>query len=89
MIYLSRIRVYQLAKIGISNKELIKKLNELSIDVNSHMSTLENESANVVIELLAEEAEEINTSIIGKDRNRAVKEIKRYRKQKQQKTKNH
>ena len=36
------------------------------------MSTLENESANVVIELLAEEAE-INTSIIGKDRDRAVK----------------
>lgn len=53
---MSKIRVYQLAKkIGISNKELIKKLNELSIEVSSHMSTLDSENANIVIELLTEE----------------------------------
>ena len=66
---MSRIRVYQLAKkIGISNKELIKKLNELSIRVSSHMSTLESENANVVIELLAEEANETNMLTDGKDK---------------------
>lgn len=53
MTHLSRIRVYELArKIGISNKELIKKLNDLSIEVSSHMSTLESENADIVIDLL-------------------------------------
>ncbi|MCK9267309.1 MAG: translation initiation factor IF-2 N-terminal domain-containing protein, partial [Alkaliphilus sp.] len=69
---MSKIRVYQLAKkIGISSKELIKKLNELSIEVSSHMSTLDNESANIVIELLTEEAKEINTLADSKDREPA------------------
>lgn len=66
---MSKIRVYQLAKkIGISSKELIKKLNELSIEVSSHMSTLDNESANIVIELLTEEAKETNTLADTKDK---------------------
>lgn len=57
MIYLSKIRVYQLAKeLGISSKELIEKLKELSIEVNSHMSTLEDENANILIELFTEES---------------------------------
>ena len=80
---MSRIRVYQLAKkIGISNKELIKKLNELSIGVSSHMSTLESENANVVIELLAEEANETNMLTDGKD-----KELNGRKNQTAQKTK--
>ncbi len=55
---MSRIRVYQLAKkIGISSKELIKKLNELSFEVSSHMSTLGSENADVVMELLADESD--------------------------------
>lgn len=54
---MSKKRVYQLAKeIGISSKELIEKLKELSIEVNSHMSTLENESAKIVLELFTEES---------------------------------
>lgn len=66
---MSKIRVYQLAKkIGISSKELIKKLNDLSIEVSSHMSTLDNENANIVIELLTEEAKEINTLADDKDK---------------------
>lgn len=69
-------------KIGISNKELIKKLNELSIRVSSHMSTLESENANVVIELLAEEANETNMLTDGKD-----KELNGRKNQTAQKTK--
>jgi len=57
VIYLSKIRVYQLAKeLEISSKELIEKLKELSIEVNSHMSTLEDENANILIELFTEES---------------------------------
>lgn len=51
-----KIRVYQLAKdLGITSKELISKLNDLSINVNSHMSTLENENIDIIIELFTED----------------------------------
>ncbi|MDW7670665.1 MAG: translation initiation factor IF-2 N-terminal domain-containing protein, partial [Bacillota bacterium] len=54
---MSKIRVYQLAKeLNLGNKELIVKLTELGIKTNSHMSTLEEEEANLVIELMKEEA---------------------------------
>lgn len=43
-------------ELGISSKELIEKLKELSIEVNSHMSTLEGESADIVIELFRDES---------------------------------
>lgn len=45
-------------KLGISNKELIDKLKELSIEVNSHMSTVDNENADVLIELFTEQNKE-------------------------------
>ncbi|HZJ76274.1 MAG TPA: translation initiation factor IF-2 [Oscillospiraceae bacterium] len=80
---MSRIRVYQLAKkVGISSKELIEKLNELSIEVSSHMSTLESENANVVMELLAEEENETNMLTNDKD-----KELNGRKNQTAQKTK--
>ncbi len=53
---MSKMRVYQLAKeLNIGSKELIGKLQELGVSVNSHMSTLEKEDAALVIELLDEE----------------------------------
>ena len=53
---MSKIRVYQLAKeLNLGNKELIGKLSELGIKTNSHMSTLEEDEANLVIELVKEE----------------------------------
>jgi len=80
---LSKVRVYQLAKkIGISNKELIKKLNELSIEVSSHMSTLDSENANIVIELLTEETDKTDTPLDIKNKesndkkNQSVKKVK-------------
>lgn len=59
---MSKLRVYQLAKeLGISSKELIEKLADLSIVVNNHMSTLEQEEANLIIELFSEEPVEAAT----------------------------
>ncbi len=73
---MSRIRVYQLARdIGISNKELIEKLKELSIDVSSHMSTLERESANIVTELFTEDNSSVNNKDIElNDKDKKIKE---------------
>jgi len=48
---LSKVRVYELAKkVGVSSKELIEKLNEFNIDVVNHMSTLEDDDANLILE---------------------------------------
>ena len=52
-------RVYELAKqLTISNKDLIEKLNELGIEVNNHMSTVDEENAELVKELLGGEKNE-------------------------------
>ncbi|MFZ5966544.1 MAG: translation initiation factor IF-2 [Bacillota bacterium] len=49
---MSKIRVYQLAKqLNISSKELIEKLLEFDVHVANHMSTLEDDEANIIIEL--------------------------------------
>lgn len=53
---MSKMRVYQLAKeLNIGSKELITKLQDLGVQVSSHMSTLEEEDAALVIELMEEE----------------------------------
>ena len=52
---LSKIRVYELAKmLGKSNKELMKVLEDLGIEVKTHMSSIENEVAQLVEEALTE-----------------------------------
>jgi translation initiation factor IF-2 len=49
---LSKVRVYELAKkLDMSSKELITKLEELSIEVNSHMSSMEEEDVKIIEEL--------------------------------------
>jgi len=55
---MKKIRVYELAReLEISSKELIDKLIALDIDVNSHMSTLENEESELIKSILLEEKE--------------------------------
>ncbi len=46
-----KIRVYELAKkLELTNKDLMEKLEEFGIKVNSHMSALDQESADVILE---------------------------------------
>ncbi|MFO7819215.1 MAG: translation initiation factor IF-2 [Halanaerobacter sp.] len=53
------VRIYQLAdELGLENKELIELLQELDIDVSSHMSTIEDGSAELVRDMLNEEEKE-------------------------------
>ena len=52
-------RVYELAKqLNISTKELIDKLKDLGIEVNNHMSTVDEENAALVEELIKGEKED-------------------------------
>ncbi len=49
------IRIYKLAdELGMESKELIEILDDLDIDVSSHMSTIDEETAKLVKEMVAE-----------------------------------
>lgn len=51
-------RVYELAKeMGMSSKDLMEKINELDLKVGSHMSTIEDEEAELLKDLILEENE--------------------------------
>jgi translation initiation factor IF-2 len=57
---MSNIRVYELARdIGISSKNLVEELREHGIDVKSHMSTLDEETAELILDLYRNHDEEI------------------------------
>ena len=71
---MSKIRVYELAKeLGMTSKELIEKAVDLNLNINSHMSSLDEEEAILIKELIEEE-------------NKKVKDLKK-KNNKQNKTK--
>jgi len=52
---MSKIRVYELAKmLGLSNKELMRILKDLGVDVKTHMSSIDAETAQIIEESLGE-----------------------------------
>ncbi len=56
---MTKIRIYELAKeLEMSSKELIQKIEELNIDVSSHMSSIEGEEAELIKEIIEEEKKE-------------------------------
>lgn len=53
---LSKIRVYELAKmLGKSNSELLEMLHDLGVDVKTHMSSIDTETAQLIEETVASE----------------------------------
>ncbi len=77
---LTKIRVYQLAKeLNISSKELINQLHQLEINVNSHMSTVEDEEVTVIKDLLSvDNKQEINDNSSKKDNENKNNESKQH-----------
>lgn len=58
---MTKVRVYELAKeLNISSKELIEKIGDLDISVNSHMSSIEAEEAELIKDLLTDKPNEVN-----------------------------
>lgn len=77
-------RVYQLAKdLEISSKELIEKMKDLDMNVTNHMSTIEDEEVDIILELLDEKSsknndEDDNTktkSVLEIEQNISVKDL--------------
>ncbi|OQX61434.1 MAG: hypothetical protein B5M56_09045, partial [Desulfococcus sp. 4484_241] len=81
---MSKIRIYELAKsMNMTNKALIEKLGEMGVKVKSHMSSIDEETAEKVrLEVFGktgkktEEVEQkrVGTKVIRKRRRRPVKE---------------
>nr|WP_300004568.1 translation initiation factor IF-2 [Tissierella sp.] len=56
---MSKVRIYEIAKeLDMSSKELMEKIEDLDIQVKSHMSSLSNEEAGLIKELLGNKEEE-------------------------------
>lgn len=50
---MSKIRVYELAKmLGISNKDLLTMLEDLGIEAKTHMSSIDNDVAQLIEEAI-------------------------------------
>jgi translation initiation factor IF-2 len=63
---MSKIRVYELAKmLGMSNKELMKMLADLGIEVKTHMSSIDSETAQIVEEALGDGESREETETVG------------------------
>lgn len=73
-----KIRVYELAKeLKMTSKELMEKMKELDLTVNSHMSTLENDEAEMIKKLIKvndKEGKEVkNTEIKNTNKGKSKK----------------
>ncbi|WP_425278636.1 translation initiation factor IF-2 [Defluviitalea saccharophila] len=67
--YLSKIRVYEIAKqLNISSKELIKKLKEFGVEVHSHMSTLEDDEAQLIVDYYSNDKQESESTEIPEEK---------------------
>ena len=55
---MTKIRIYELAKeLNIPTKDLMDKILELKIPANSHMSTIDEEEAELIKEIIEEESD--------------------------------
>ena len=81
---MSKIRVYELAKeLQISSKELIELLmSEFSVDVKNHMSVIEDEDAELIKELLANEASGEGKTIVDEYEDKIAEEVNNQAKKK-------
>ncbi|NMA86567.1 MAG: translation initiation factor IF-2 [Tissierellia bacterium] len=56
---MKKVRVYELAQeLEITSKELMEKMKDLGLEITSHMSTIENADAKMILELIEEEKKE-------------------------------
>ncbi len=70
---MTKVRVYELAKeLNTSSKELIEKIKELDLKVSSHMSSIEEEEAQLIKELLVEEDKSLEEDYIEKLKDNKV-----------------
>lgn len=86
---MSKIRVYELAKeLEMTSKELIEKVVDLNLNINSHMSSLDEEEAILIKELIEEENKEVKELKKKNNKQSKTKEDKDKNKIEKEETKN-
>lgn len=91
---MTKIRIYELAKeLNIPTKDLMDKILELKIPANSHMSTIDEEEAELIKEIIEEESDdkvkdkivedspEVHQNVKIKNKGKEVKESKKAKKE--------
>lgn len=91
---MTKIRIYELAKeLNIPTKDLMDKILELKIPANSHMSTIDEEEAELIKEIIEEESDdkvkdkivedspEVHQNVKIKNKGKEVKESKKVKKE--------
>ncbi|MCD6363802.1 MAG: translation initiation factor IF-2 [Synergistetes bacterium] len=74
---MSKIRVYELARImGFSSKELMDKMRDLGIEVKTHMSTIDKETAKIIEETLLEEKKEVKQEVQKEEREKEEAQVR-------------
>jgi translation initiation factor IF-2 len=72
--FLARLRVYELAKqLDMDTKELLHELEELGIEVKSHMSYIDEETVNILLDIYKQTLEEEEDILIAKSKE-SIKE---------------
>ncbi|ABR31699.1 translation initiation factor IF-2 [Thermosipho melanesiensis] len=75
---MARLRVYELARqLEMDTRDLMKELKELGIEVKSHMSYIDEETVNLLLEMYSEEDELEDELIYEEYEEEVEKEIKR------------
>ena len=70
------VRIYELAKkLRVSNKELIKTLNQFGVEVKSHMSSVDEETADLIVAELGEPEPEPSPEVIKVEEGTTVAEL--------------
>lgn len=65
---MTKVRIYELAKeLNMSSKALMEKIEGLELKINSHMSSIEDEEAQLIKELLTEEKKEEKATVEDED----------------------
>ncbi|MBC7087321.1 MAG: translation initiation factor IF-2 [Tissierellales bacterium] len=71
---MAKIRIYELAKeLNMSSKELVEKISELNIGVHSHMSSIEEEDAKLIKEIILDENKK---ETLDNDDDNIIEEVK-------------
>ena len=88
---MAKLRVYELAKqVGISSKKLLTILKDLDISVKNHMSTIDKDTAKLVVDLIEEESgKAANKTKEINDINKNTRKRNPYKKLKKKKNNHH
>ena len=73
---MKKVRIHELAKkLGVSSKRLVKEVQDLGVEVKSYMSTIDEDTADLVLEMLTHPKEDTAAKILKKADEQSLSQI--------------